>query len=236
MISSRMLPAFVLLLALQADGAPSDKRPTGQATGNLYRDNAAGFTLEKYDNWKFGKINTEEPTKPRVLRCVLTQKTVAYPADYVGNEDKFTTPMISVFTDTSAMLLEAYAALLADHKSPRPARKEIARDFDILAKPTFVKREAATLDGQPAIVLHYRQNYEVQLYNRLRNQDQLKEDAILGDLYVTKRDGLMHMFALTCEREIYRTVNEEAKGIILSVDFDPPVDSSAATGADAPGR
>lgn len=226
MLRYRTLFAAIFVIAIVANISAGDKRPTGTVNSDIYRDNQSGFTFKKFGNWKFGKIDNEDPARPRLLRTIITQKTVAYPADYIGNEDKFTMPVIAIFVDTTAMVLEAYAAEFADHKSKRPSRKEAARDFPILSKASFGEQGSATLDGQKAILMHFRQNYEVQLYNRIKDQYALKEDAILGDLYLTKRGNSVYLFSFTCEREIYRTVNEEAKTIIMSVDFDPPADST----------
>ncbi len=236
MFRLRMIAALTVVLAFFSSPSGSDKRHTGEVAGNRFRDNSYGFTIEKYDNWKFGKIANEDPAKPRLLRCLMSQKTVAYPSDYLDNQEKFTLPAISVFVDTSAMVLEAYAAELANHKSTRASRKELAKDFPILAKQTFIEQGPTTIDGQRALALHFREDYEVQLYNRVKDQYKLKEDAILGDLYVTKRGNSVYLLSFTCEREIYRAVNEEAQKIIMSVDLDPPADSVQGAATGAPGR
>ena len=54
--------------------------------------------------------------------------------------------------------------------------------------------------------------------------------------YVAKRGNTVYLLGLTCEREIYRTVNEEAKTIIMSVDFDPPADTTQGAAAGASGQ
>lgn len=236
MLRSRVVFAITLTLVTVVGLVADDKRPTGTADGNLFRDNAYGFTLQKYDNWKYGKIDKEESAKPRLTRCIITQKSVTYPAVYFGNEDKFTMPTIGVFVDTSDMVLEAYVSDLADRKSKRTSRKELIKDFAVLGKGAFVEQGPITIDGQRSILMHFRQDYEVQLYDRLKDQYKLKEDAILGDVYVTKRDKVFYILTLTCEREIYRTVNEEAKTMIMSVDFDPPADSTQGANSGAPGQ
>lgn len=225
--------AIVLLVSVAVAG---DKRPTGAAAGNHYRDALYGFTFEKYDNWKFGKIDDEDPAKPRGTRFVLTQKSVNIPTEYLDNEEKFTMPTIGVYVDTSAMPLEAYAAEMADRKSKRAMRKDLARAFPILTKGQFVEQGPITIDGQKALALHFRQDYEVQLYNRVKDQYSLKEDALLGDLYVAKRGNNVFLLHFTCERAIYRTVNEEAKAIIMTVDFDPPADTTQGASPGASGQ
>lgn len=236
MIRARFFIAVAFILITSAALVAADKRPTGSADGNFFRDSAYGFTLQKYDNWKFGKIDKEEPGKPRMTRCVITQKSVSYPPEYMGNEDKFTMPTIGVFIDTSSIALEAYAAELADRKSKSASRKELTKDFAVLGKGSFVEQGPITIDGQRALAMHFRQDYEVQLYDRIKDQYKLKEDAILGDVYLTKRGSIFYILTLTCEREIYRTVNEEAKTMIMSVDFDPPADSTQGADSGAAGQ
>lgn len=238
MIRARFFSAVALILILitTAVVVAAEKRPTGTVTRNIFRDSAYGFTLQKYDNWKFGKIDKEEPGKPRLTRCVITQKGIAYPPEYIGNEDRFTMPTIGVFVDTSARVLEAYAADLSDRKSNSKSKKELANDFAVLGNGSFVEQESVTIDGQSALLMHFRQDYEVQLYDRLKDKYKLKEDAILGDVYLAKRGSIFYILTLTCEREIYRTVNEEAKTMIMSVDFDPPADSTQGANSGAPGQ
>ncbi len=235
MLRSRSMFAVLFIITLAVGAFSGEKRSTGVADGNRFRD-ASGFILQKYDNWKFGKIDSEDPIKPRLARCIIMQKSVTYPTDYLGNEDKFNMPVIAVFVDTSGMALEAYAAELADRKSKRVSRKEMAKDFSIMSEGSFVDQGPITIDGQKAIALHFRKDYEVQLYNRVKDQYKLKEDALLGDLYVCKRGNTVYLLGLTCEREIYRTVNEEAKTIIMSVDFDPPADTTKEAATGAPGQ
>lgn len=233
---SRTVVAAALLMLCVGAAHSGEKRTTGHADGNRFRD-ANGFTIDKYDNWKFSKIDNEDPAKPRLTRCLITQKSVAYPTDYIGgNEDKFNLPVIAIFVDTSAMPIEAYAAELSDRKSKRASRKDIAKDFPIISEGSFVDQGPITIDGQKAIALHFRKDYEVQLYNRQKDQYTLKEDALIGDLYVAKRGNTVYLLCLTCEREIYRTVNEEAKTIIMSVDFDPPADTTQGAAAGASGQ
>ena len=233
MIRMRLYAGIALCLVSVVVLSAADKRPTGATDGNKYRDSLYGFVFEKYDNWKFGKVDNEDPAKPRATRCILTQKSVAVPTEYLENEDKFNVPAIGFFVDTSEMPLEAYAADLADRKSKRPSRKELTKDFSILGKGSFIDQGPITIDGQRAIAQHYRQDYEVQLYNRLKDQYSIKEDVMLGDLYLTKRGNTVYIIHLTCERAIYRTVNEEAKTIIMSVDFDPPVEDRSPTDSTA---
>jgi len=232
---SSVLLSALLIAGIAITTNAGEKRSTGEAEGNLFRD-ASGFVIQKYDNWKFGKIDKEDPAKPRLIRCLITQMSVTYPTDYLGNEDKFNTPSIAIFVDTCAMPLEAYAADLIDRKSKRPGRKEVTKDYPIITAGSFVEQGPTTLDGQKAIAMHFRQNYEVQLYNRVKDQYKLKEDALIGDLYLTKRGDRVYLIGFTCEREIYRTVNEEAKTIIMSVDFDPPADSTQGAAAGASGQ
>lgn len=223
----KCLALIIAAIALSAGIAlAAEKSSTGVTNGNRYRDSRYGFTFDKYDNWKYGKIETETSDKPRGTRFILTQKSVAVPTEYLQNEDKFLVPVIGVFVDTTTMPLAAYAAQLADRRSKRPSRKELVKDFSILGRGDFIDQRPVKLDGGDAIVQQYRQNYEVQLYNRLKDQYKLKEDAILGDLYLTKRGDIVYVLHLTCERAIYRTVNEEAAKIINSVDFDPPADTT----------
>lgn len=236
MFRTRILFVLALTLLTTVGLVAADKRPTGTVQDNVFRDAAYEFTLKKYDNWKFGKIDKEEPGKPNLTRCIITQKGVAYPAAYFGNEDKFTMPTIGVFVDTSEMVLEAYASDLADRKSKRSSRKDLIKDFAVLGKGSFVEQGPITVDGQRSIAMHFRQDYEVQLYDRVKDQYKLKEDAILGDVYLTKRGNVFYILTLTCEREIYRTVNEEAKTMIMSVDFDPPADSTQGVNSGAPGQ
>lgn len=233
---SRQLLIAAALIVSSATGIAADKRPTGMADGNLYHDSGYGFTIQKYDNWKFGKIDNEDPAKPRLTRCIITQKSVTYPAEYYDNEDKFSIPVIAVFADTSSLPVDAYAAELADRKSKLESRKQLIKDFAVLGKGSFVDKAPTTVDGQKAVLLHFRQDYEVQLYNRIKDQYKLKEDAILGDVYVTKRDNNIVIIALSCEREIFRTVNEEAKTMIQSLDLDPPADSSGGDDAGTNGQ
>lgn len=236
MIHARFFSAVAVVLITAVALVAADKRPTGTTDGNVFRDSAYGFTLQKYDNWKFGKIEKEEPGKPRMTRCIITQKSVTYPPEYMGNEDKFTMPTIGVFVDTSSIPLEAYAAELADRKSKSPSRKELTRDFAVLGKGSFVEQGPITIDGHKSLLMHFRQDYEVQLYDRIKDQYKLKEDAILGDVYLIKRGSIFYILTLTCEREIYRTVNEEAKTMIMSVDVDPPADSTQGANSAAPGQ
>ncbi len=234
---SRLLLISVLFVAgLTAAASSGEKRATGVADGNRFRD-ASGFAIEKYDNWKFSKIENEDPAKPRLMRCLITQKSVNYPSDYIGgNEDKFNLPVIAIFMDTTAMPLEAYAAELADRKSKRQSRKEVSKDFPIISEGSFVSQSSISVDGQKAIAMQFRKDYEVQLYNRIKDQYTLKEDALIGDLYLTKNGNTMYLLGLTCEREIYRTVNEEAKTIIMSADFNPKADSTQGAAAGASGQ
>ena len=236
MLHLRILTTVTCSLLLAIPARAGEKRPTGTADGNHYHDAAYGFTLLKYDNWKFGKIDQEDPAKMRLLRAIVTLKSVNYPTAYTGNEDKFNIPFIGVFVDTSEMVLDAYVAELTDRKSKRQSRKDVMKDYPILLKGSLETQESAVIDAQKAIVLHLRENYEVQLYNRLKDQYKLKEDAILGDLYITKRGNTVYLLGLACEREIFRTVNEEAKKIIMSVDLDPPADSAKGAGSAAPGQ
>lgn len=235
MLRSVLTYAVVSVLAVPAS-VSAEKRFTGKVANNRFHDNAFDFQIEKYDNWKFGKIDNEDSAKPKLMRCLVSQMTVAYPTDYIGNEDKFTMPVIGVFVDTTGMVLDAYAAELADRKSKRPSRKALTREFTPMGEGDFVERTETSLDGQRAVVLHYRKNYEVQLYYRARDQYKLKEDAILGDLYVVKRDNLAIMLGFICEREIYRTVNEEARKIIMSLDLDPPSDTTQGANPGTPGQ
>ncbi len=235
-MSGPRLGAILSIALLVSVAVAGEKRPTGTVAGNFYRDALYGFTIEKYDNWKFGRIDDEEAGKPRGTRFVLTQKSVNVPTDYLDNEEKFTMPTIGVYVDTSAMPLEAYAAEMADRKSKRAARKDLAKAFPILTKGQFVEQGPFTIDGQKGLAMHFRQDYEVQLYNRVKDEYKLKEDALLGDLYLAKRGDLVYLLHFICEREIYRTVNEEAKAIIMSVDFDPPADTTGGAGSAAPGQ
>jgi hypothetical protein len=232
---SRMLVAILIVLSCSTAAWSGEKRSTGHAEGNRFRD-ASGFTLDKYDNWKFGKIESEDPAKPRLARCIVLQKSVTYPTAYLGNEDKFNMPVIVVFTDTSEMPLDAYVAELSDRKSKRASRKEILKDYAIISEGSFIDQGPITIDGQRAIAMHFRKDYEVQLYNRVKDQYSLKEDALIGDLYVTKRGNAVYLLGLICEREIYRTVNEEAKTIIMSIDFDPPADTTQGAAPGASGQ
>jgi hypothetical protein len=236
MLRDRFFIAVILTLASTVALVAEGKRPTGTAEGNIFRDTGYGFAIQKYDNWKYGKIDKEDPGKPRMTRCVITQKSVTYPPEYMGNEDKFTMPTIGVFVDTSALVLEAYAADLADRKSKSASKKELTKDFAVVGKGSFVDQGPVTIDGLKGLVMHFRQDYEVQLYDRLKDQYKLKEDAILGDIYLAKRGNVFYILTLTCEREIYRTVNEEAKTIIMSVDFDPPADTTQGANSGAPGQ
>lgn len=233
----RLSPQLALVLVMLGATVvvSGEKRTTGLTDGNRYRD-ASGFTFEKYDNWKFAKVDSEDPAKPRLARCLVMQKNPAYPTEYLGNEDKFNLSMIAVFVDTSEMPLGAYASELAYSKSKRVSRKEMVKEFPMLYEGDFINQETATLDGAEAIVLHFRQDYEIQLYNRQKDQYKLREDALLGDLYVAKRGNSVFVFGLSCERAIYRTVNEEAKKIIMSVDFDPPADTTQGAASGAPGQ
>ncbi len=236
MRKSYMLTAVLGFALVVSAAIGGEKRPTGTTDGNLFRDSGYGFTVQKYDNWKFGKIDNEETGKPRLTRCIITQKSVTYPSEYYDNEDKFNIPVIAVFADTSSLPVDAYAAELADRKSKLESRKQMIKDFAVLGKGSFVDQAPTTIDGRKAILMHFRQDYEVQLYNRTKDQYKLKEDAILGDVYLTKRDNVVVIIALSCEREIFRTVNEEAKTMILSLDLGPPADSANGASSGANGQ
>lgn len=235
MLRVNVLLAICIVLSTTAIASSGERRPTGHVDGNSFRD-ASGFTIAKYDNWKFGKIESEDPAKPRLARCFITQKGVTIPSDYLDNEEKFIIPAIAVFVDSSEMPIDAYAAVLSDRRSKRASRKEISKDFAIISEGNFVDQNTIMIDGQEAIVIRFRKDYEVQLYNRLKDLYKLKEDALLGDVYVTKRGNTVYVLGLLCEREIYRTVNAEAKTIIMSVDFDPPADTSQGATPGAPGE
>jgi hypothetical protein len=224
----------ILLVAVCTFAA--DKRPTGFVQGSVYQDSAFRFTLRKYDNWKFGKIEKEDPAAPRFRRCILLQSNFQVPAEFYGNEDKFTPAKVGVYVDTTSMALEAYAAEMSNRKSRHPSRKELVSDFAVLGRGQFVEQGPTRLDSLPAIVQHYRQDYEVQLYDRAQDQYRLMDDALLGDLYLVKRSDTVFVVHLTCERSVYRIVNDEALAMIMAIDLHPVVDSSLGDHSGAESR
>ena len=203
-----------------------NKRPTGRVDGDRFVDQQYNVTLQKYENWKYGKIANEDSTKPIHTRCIITQKNYVIPTEWQDNQEKFSAPTIGLWVDTSEMILDAYAAELAYARSKRPSRKELAHDFPTLQSGDFIEQAPAKIAGQPAILMHYRQAYEVELYKRATNMNKLIEEVLLGDVYLVKRDNLVFVLHFTSERAIYRTANEEAKNIIMSLDLYPKPDSS----------
>jgi hypothetical protein len=203
-----------------------NKHPTGHVIGDQFVDQRYNVTLKKYGNWKFGKIADEDSANPIHTRCLISQKNFILPSEWQDNEEKFNAPTLGLWVDTTDMVLDAYAAELAYTRSKRPSRKELARDFPILQKGDYVGQEPTKLAGERALLLHYRQPYEVQLEQRGTNNFKLIEEVLLGDVYLVKRDNLVFVLHFTSERAIYRTANDEAKDIIMSLDLHPKPDSS----------
>ena len=222
------LRAAIVVLCLLAVATAGSKRKTGEVTSESFRDNHYGFALAKSEHWKFAEINDETPDKLLFLRFVLNQKNAVIPTEWRDNQDLYTTPLLGLVVDTSAMPLEAYAAQMSA-KTKRPSRKELSKLFSPLTKGNFVEQGPIQVDGMPGVVQQYREEFEVQLKVKSSGLYKSLEDALLGDLYIIKRGDLVYLFYFRCERPVYRNTREEVRNMIMTMDFDPPADSTSST-------
>jgi hypothetical protein len=55
-------------------------------------------------------------------------------------------------------------------------------------------------------------------------------DAQIGDLFIVAHGGRMYVFYFRCERAVYPTIKDEVKNMILSMDFNPPADTTRGPG------
>lgn len=220
----RILALVAVGLAVSVVTATAAKKQkTGVIENNVYRDNLYGFTFQAIDNWKFDKPRKEKPEKPRRERFTLVQKNYQIPAERRDNQEDFTPPGLGLWVDTTSLSVDSFAVEIANPKSKLKARKEVMRVFSDLESSSFKYevQSAIQIDGADGVVQNYRVDYEVQLYDRVRDRYRILEVILLGDLYIVKNQGRVFVFFFRVENFNYRQVKVEIQKMILTMDFNP---------------
>jgi hypothetical protein len=218
----------VAICAAGVVAVAGDKRETGLVDGNRYVDQQYGFVFNKLDNWKYGKIDKENPAEARWIRFTLTQKNYFIPPERRATQESFIPPTLAVWVDTTSLSPEAYAAALTDSKNKEPWRKAFGQTFVIVGRGRAGESGKVQIDGRDGVMQQYRLDYDAQNYDRSRDKYTMISEARLSDLYVVKMGNRVYAFVFEAERATYPSVREESRTMIMSADFDPPADTSAA--------
>ncbi|MEW5701213.1 MAG: hypothetical protein AB1792_03180 [Candidatus Zixiibacteriota bacterium] len=228
----RLTTSLLWLAAVMAVTAAlaANKQETGQVDGNRYRDRRYGFSFQKYDNWKYGKIAQEDLNKPLRIRFKLTQSNYYVPADRRANLESFTPPSLGLWVDTSSLPVDSIMAAITDSRSKLKWRKDLATAVPIISKGSIQDASRIQINGESGVRQAFRLEYEAQTYDRSRDRYSVINDALIGELFVVKHGGQMYVFYMLCERVVYPQVTDEIKNMILSMDFNPPADSSGGSG------
>ena len=233
MTTRRILAFVAVALAVSVGTATAAKKQkTGVIENNVYRDNLYGFRFEAIDNWKFDKPKKEKPDDPRRERFRLIQKNYQVPSERRDNQEDYTPPGLGLWVDTTSLPVDSFAAQIANPKSKLKARKEIMRVFSDLQSSSykFENQTRIQIDGADGVVQNYRVDYEVQLYDRVRDRYRILEEILLGDLYIVKNRGRVYVFFYRAERPNYRHVKVEITKMIQSMSFNPEADTTAGSG------
>ncbi|MBI3872353.1 MAG: hypothetical protein HY304_04665 [candidate division Zixibacteria bacterium] len=224
-IVGTLWPVLTVVIALAAT-----RQDTGKVDGDRFVDRSYGFAFHKYENWKYGKIDQEDPAHPVHARFTLTQKNPQIPNERRTNQETFTTPSLGLWADTSSLSVEAFVDAVKDKKCKLKWRKDLATQFPLIDKGHFEEQAQIQIGGQGGIVLQYRLPYEAQLYDRATDRYSMIEESLLGDAYIVKDHGRVYVFYFRAERPSYRTVREEVRGMILTMEFTPAADSTKSSG------
>ena len=202
------------------------KQETGRVNGNQFIDRSYGFSFQKYDSWKYAKIAQEDPAKPLRIRFTLTQNNYFIPADRRPNQESFTPPGLGLWVDTTSLSVEAFAAQVVDTKSKMKWRRTLGQAEPIIDKGNPLETGKIQIGGQDGVRQLYRMEYEAQLYDRTKDRYNVINDALIGDLFITKYGGRAYVFFFRCERTSYPAIKDEVKNMILTMNFNPPADTS----------
>ena len=213
----------VTALCLMAQGpALAKKEKTGVVEKDLFTDSLKAYQFTVPYNWK-----AKSEKEPSLLRVTL-QKTKLERLPAGGSQGSYDTdrysPQIVILADTTSLSLEEFADKLVAAKGQLPREKEYLMKLDLVMQShpeQKIRFEAGNLDG---LKFSFQRKYFREVSDPREKPYGLTapvtiEEALVGHLYVFKKDN--HIFLIQCqgERATYQFEEREYQKLLESWKF-----------------
>jgi hypothetical protein len=210
MRKSVMLGMILFLVFASSAMAKKDKTITRQDT--LVTDTRYGYSFVVGDNWK-----VKDFKEPSIERAFLEKKNYSVNRDAQSFGGDYTVPTTVFFAQEFNGTIDDFEALLKKSLDEHSSDNEIIQKLGLLRDSEFIISSELTVDSLPARQIFLKRNYKRLLTpdaytseTRMERQaERFINDHEVHQLYLIKKDNILHVFQAFCEREFYAKENKD---------------------------
>ena len=221
MLRKILLGVAALCLLAQVP-ALAKKEKTGVVEKDLFTDSMRAYQFTVPYNWK-----AKAEKEPSLLRVTL-QKTKLEPLPAGGSRGSYDTdrysPQIIILADTTSLSVEEFADKLVAAKGQLSREKEYLMKLDLVMQShpeQKIRFKAGNLDG---LKFSFQRKYFREVSDPREKPFGLTapvtiEEALVGHLYVFKRNNSIYIIQCQGERATYQFEEKEYQKLLESWNF-----------------
>jgi hypothetical protein len=219
---------MILVLCLPSAFGRRKKEKAGTCEDDLYRDTQYGFQFKLDDGWKF-KIGDDDDN----LRLTLVQKNYQVPPDYLDAEDYTQVPRIVVWAGETPLGAAAFLDSLLSETYKSEQKNDIFKEFEIINasaagsgtyREELVPKGKRSLDLAGETAVHWK-GYVPYMKEVSESATSIGgkrvRGAYGGAIVAVKKGKVVVLFHLICEWLYFPEVENEALGMITSLQWPP---------------